>query len=111
MICYKGDTLNLRSTVPNKLMDYLGAGLALAVSDLEGHRSVLDGTGAAVFIDPASAETIAEDLSRLVNEPIRINEMKHAALETARRYEWSVQAERLIRVCESVLGRSSKVRN
>ncbi|MDY0087855.1 MAG: glycosyltransferase [Coriobacteriia bacterium] len=103
VICHKADSLNHRSTVPNKLMDYLGAGLALAASDLPGHRSVLEGTGAAVFIDPSSSETIAEGLSQLVADPVRIAQMKRAALETAERYAWPVQAERLIEVYESVI--------
>lgn len=108
IVCQRGDNLNLKLMVPNKLMDYLGAGLALAVSDLEGHRSVLDGTGAAAFIDPTSAESIAEGLARIVDNPERIAEMKHAALETARRYEWSVQAEKLIQVYQSVLGAGTR---
>jgi len=108
IVCQRGDNLNLMLMVPNKLMDYLGAGLALAVSDLEGHRSVLDGTGSAAFIDPTSAESIAEDLARIVDDSERIAEMKRAALETARRYEWSVQAARLIQVYQSVLGAGTR---
>jgi glycosyltransferase involved in cell wall biosynthesis len=103
VITYKADSLNLQNAVPNKLMDYLGAGLALAASDLPGHRSVLEGTGAAVFIDPSSSETIAEGLSQLVADPARIAQMKRAALETAERYAWPVQAKRLIEVYESVI--------
>lgn len=104
IICHRGESLNHSSTVPNKLMDYLGAGLALAVSDLPGHRSVLEGTGAAVFIDPSSAETLTRDLLALVEHPERITEMKAAALRTARGYEWPVQAAKLLTVYRSVLG-------
>ncbi len=106
VICYRGDSLNLCSAVPNKLMDYLGAGLALAVSDLPGHRSVLEGTGAGVFIDPTSAETIAEGIGQLLADPERITEMKRSALETAKHYAWDVQAERLLGVYEAALGRT-----
>ena len=103
VICYQGSTLNLQVAVPNKLMDYLGAGLAVAASDLPGHRSVLDGTGAGVFIDPATPETIADGLSQLIDNPERISSMKRAALELAKKYEWSVQAEKLVEVYESIL--------
>jgi len=110
VICYKGDTLNLRSTVPNKLLDYLGAGLGLAVSDLPGHRTVLDGTGAGILMDPTSAKTIARALACLIDEPEQIADMKRAAIETARCFEWSVQADRLIRVYMSALDRGSEAR-
>lgn len=103
VICYEGETLNLRSAVPNKLMDYLGAGLAAAASDLPGHRSVLEGTDAGIFIDPSSPATIARDIDRLLDDPERITRMKRAALETAKRYEWSVQAGNLIDVFVTAL--------
>lgn len=106
VICYRADSLNLASAVPNKLMDYLGAGLALAVSDLPGHRSVLEGTGAATFIDPSTSETIARDLSRLLDVPDRISEMKRSSLATAKRYEWAVEAEKLRQVYLQVTGQS-----
>lgn len=103
VICYQGGNLNLRSAVPNKLMDYLGAGLAVAVSDLPGHRSVLEGTGAGIFIDPSSSATIARDIAGLLDDPERITRMKQAALEAAMSFEWSVQAGKLLGVYESVL--------
>lgn len=106
VICHEGTNLNMRSAVPNKLMDYLGAGLAVAASDLPGHRSVLEGTGAAVFIDPSSSETLAWDLLALLEHPERITEMKAAALTTAREYEWPVQAAKLLKVYQSVIGQT-----
>ncbi len=102
IICYKGDTLNLQSTVPYKLMDYLGAGLAVAASDLPGHRSVLDGSSAGILIDPSSPESIAEALASLVADPQRVDTMKAAALELARTYQWEEQARRMLTVYESL---------
>lgn len=103
IICYKGDTLNLRSAVPYKLMDYLGAGLAVAASDLPGHRSVLDGSSAGILIDPSSPESIAEALASLVADPQRVGEMKAAALELAHTYQWDEQARRMLSVYESLI--------
>lgn len=97
VICYRADSLNLISTVPNKLMDYLGAGLALAVSDLPGPRSVLQGTGAAVFIDPSDSETIARDLGKVLEDG-RIMDMKRASLELAKEFEWPTQARKLTEI-------------
>lgn len=103
VICYEGGTLNLRSTVPYKLMDYLGAGLAVAASDLPGHRSILEGSTAGIMIDPSSAESIAEALSSLVAEPQRVEAMKAAALKLARTYQWDEQGKRMLGVYESLV--------
>jgi glycosyltransferase involved in cell wall biosynthesis len=102
VICYDGTSLNLRCAVPNKLMDYLGAGLAVVASDLPGHRSILDGTGAAVLIDASSADTIAAALRSVVQDPARLGTMKRAAVLTAKRYEWSGEARKLVRLYEAL---------
>lgn len=72
--------------------------MALALSDLLGHGIVLEGTGAAKFIDPSSSATIARDIAAMLDDPERIAEMKRAALGTAKRYEWSVQAKKFVDV-------------
>ncbi len=100
------ESLNIRLSVPNKLMDYLGAGLAIVASDTPGHRSVLEGTGAAVFIDPSSPSAVAEGVSRLLDDPELVSNMKVAALKAAEKYVWDVQAEKLLGVYEAVIGRS-----
>jgi glycosyltransferase involved in cell wall biosynthesis len=83
-------------------MDYLGAGLAVVASDLPGHRSILDGTGAAVLIDASSADTIAAALRSVVQDPARLGTMKRAAVLTAKRYEWSGEARKLVRLYEAL---------
>lgn len=91
VICYQGDVKNLEVTVPNKLLDYLGAGLALAVSDLPGPRSVLEGSDAVHWVDPSSPEAIAEALDELCSDIDRISMMKYAALSLAPDLSWSQQ--------------------
>jgi glycosyltransferase involved in cell wall biosynthesis len=102
VICYRGTSLNLRCAVPNKLMDYLGAGLAVVASDLPGHRSVLRGTGAEVLIDASSPDTIAAALRAVVRDPERVEAMKQAAVLAAKRYEWSREARSMVRLYETL---------
>lgn len=103
VICHLGTNVNMRSAVPNKLMDYLGAGLAVAASDLPGHRSILEGTGAGVFLDPSTPDTLASGLEALLDDPERMAEMKRAAVLLSREYEWPVQEQRLLDVYARVL--------
>lgn len=103
VICHQGGSLNMEIAVPNKIMDYLGAGLAVVASDLPGLRSIVQGSGAGILIDPSTSESIAEGLARLLDNPEGITEMKREALETAKRYEWPVEAAKLLEVYRSVL--------
>ena len=98
VVAYKADTLNLEVAVPNKLLDYVGAGLAIAASDLPGHRSVLDGADFGVLIDPSSDETLARALARIVDDPDRIARMKQGAVRAASGLSWTAQSKRLIDV-------------
>ena len=104
VIAYKGESPNLTVAVPNKLHDYLGAGLAIAASDLPGHRSVLESTGCAVFIDPTTPETIAYGLRDLVRERQRIAKMKQAAHERCRKLCWAQQSEHLVDIYAELVG-------
>ena len=104
VIAYRADTLNLQIAVPNKLLDYVGAGLAVAASDLPGHRSIIEGYGFGVLIDPTSDETLARDLGELVSDPERIARMKAAAVEAAPGLSWAAQAEKLLDVYVGLVG-------
>jgi sucrose-phosphate synthase len=84
-------------------MDYLGAGLAVIASDLPGHRSILERTGAGILIDPSSPGTIAAALRRFLDEFDRVGAMKQAASLLARRYEWSQEAAKLIELYGGLL--------
>lgn len=108
VICYRADTPNLVATVPNKLLDYLGAGLALVVSDLPGHRSVLDGTDAALFVDPASPIAIARGLDEVVSDLDLLRRMKEASALLAETYVWERQGEVLVDVYRGVLERKGR---
>lgn len=107
MIVHRGDTPNLTIAAPNKLHDYLGAGLAIAASDLPGLRSVLGSSHAAVFIDPSSPETIAASLDELLAHPERIADMKTAAHTLCATLCWDEQARRLVGVYRSILRRGA----
>jgi glycosyltransferase involved in cell wall biosynthesis len=100
--CHLGTSLNLRCAVPNKLMDYLGAGLAVVASDLPGLRSILRGTGAEVLIDASSPGTIAAALRALAREPDHLEAMKRAAVRAATRYAWAREAPSLVRLYETL---------
>ena len=105
VICYRADTLNLKISTPNKLFDYIGAGLAVAASDLPGLRSVVGPTGCGVLIDPTSAETLAAGLREIVSDSTRLLSMKQASVDACDSLSWDRQAEKLVAIyAESLRG-------
>lgn len=103
VICYRGTTANLEVAVPNKLMDYIGAGLAVAASDLPGHRSIIDKYRCGVLIDPTSPATIASGLGVLAANRDRLSDMKRASSAACGDLCWERQAERMVRAFAGIL--------
>jgi glycosyltransferase involved in cell wall biosynthesis len=64
---------------------------------------------AAEFIEPASVESIAEALRRVLNDPNRQAELSHHGLAHASRYSWDVAAQRTRAVYSQVAGADSAV--
>jgi hypothetical protein len=96
VVCHRGSTPNHDVAVPNKLMDYIGAGLAVAGSDLRGVRSILEIYECGLAIDPTDGHTMARDLGELVGKPDVLTDMKHASVRACEELCWARQAELLI---------------
>jgi glycosyltransferase involved in cell wall biosynthesis len=92
--------------LPNKLLDAICAGLAVATGCGEAVRQVLESTGCGVCVDVASPESIARDLGVLVSNRKAILEMKRAAVNAAPRYWWPEQGRKLIEAFSLMMGRS-----
>lgn len=87
---------NFEVTIPNKVYDCMCAGLAMAMYDSEGIRSALAEVDYGVTIDSTSPESIARDLSRMLDDPARIARMKATAVEAAPDYCWPAQGRKLV---------------
>ena len=83
-------SLHMRYALPNKLFEYMMAGLALLVTDLPEMGALVRETGAGIAIPEATPEAIAHAMNGLSAE--RLNQMKAAALEAARQFHWDAQA-------------------
>ena len=105
VINHKPVSLNHRLSSPNKLFDYLSAGLAIVASDLPVFDLILADTGAGITFEPTGAEHTARVLSELISHPERIAEMKRRAVESCGRFSWEAQADILLGVYEGVVER------
>ncbi len=83
-------SMHTRYALPNKLFEYLMAGLALLVTDLPEMGALVRETGAGIAIPEATPEAIAHAMNSLSME--RLNQMKAAALEAAQRFHWDAEA-------------------
>ena len=92
--------LNNVLAAPNKLYEYLHAGLAVAASDLPDIRRIVDEHGAGELFEAADPASIADAVRRATTSPERLRALRANAAAAAARFTWEAQAEVLLQVYE-----------
>ena len=91
--------LNYRYSLPNKLFQYMAAGLPVVASDFPQVREVVIGADAGLVVDTARPEAIGWALNRLLADPemaARMGESGRRAVQ--QRYHWDTAADTLCEV-------------
>jgi glycosyltransferase involved in cell wall biosynthesis len=76
-------TLNDELAVPNKLFEYLMAGLAVVAPRLPGVAPIIEAEQVGATFEPGSSVALAQVLSSLVNSPGLVSAMKQRARAVA----------------------------
>ena len=83
-------------SMPNKLFEYLMAGLPVVAGDTPEIRRVIEETEAGVLVDPGDPGAIAEAIRELLADEPRRRHMAEAARRAAERYCWEREVPRLL---------------
>lgn len=86
---------NFRHTLPNKLFDYMCAGLAIASTDLPPIKKILEAENCGITYEQKGSAHTAAVLKELVMNPDKIMTMKKASIAAAPLYAWPAQAKKL----------------
>ena len=87
--------------LPNKVFEYLMAGLALCVSDLPEMARLVDEHQLGVLIPSLDPAVIAEAINRLNRE--QIDAFKHNALAAAEELCWEQESKRMVNAYRNLL--------
>ncbi len=97
--------LSIRYCLPNKIFEYMMAGLALAISDLPELRRVVDEYKVGVTFDPTDPEDIARQINSLLANPEELRQMQSRALNTARDvFNFEHEGKKLQGIIEDIIG-------
>jgi glycosyltransferase involved in cell wall biosynthesis len=89
--------LNYRYSLPNKLFQYMAAGIPVVASDFPQVREVVDGAACGALVDTSRPREIARAIERISADPVEaraMGERGRAAVEA--RYHWEVAATTLL---------------
>jgi glycosyltransferase involved in cell wall biosynthesis len=89
---------------PNKMFEYMSAGIPVIASDFPLWREIVLGNECGLCVDPMDAAAIAKAIDYLVQHPDEARQMgengRRAVLE---RYNWSVEEAKLLGFYNQIL--------
>jgi glycosyltransferase involved in cell wall biosynthesis len=100
VIPYEPVGLNNTYTTPNKLFDYMAAGLPVAASRLPELIRFVEQDGMGLTFTPGDPAALAIALNEILADPERYGQMKERAREAARRYTWERESPKLLALYE-----------
>jgi glycosyltransferase involved in cell wall biosynthesis len=90
---------------PNKLFEYMSAGVPVICSHFPLWRSVIEDEGCGIAVDPALPQAIAAAIEALRSEPSRSADMAKRGVQLVRdKYNWSCEGRKLIETYDALLG-------
>lgn len=98
------DAPNHRESSPNKLFEYLAAGLPAILSDFKSWRDLLDPIAAGLFVDPQNPKALADAICWVLTNRDLAEQMGKRGEQAVRdHFNWTTESEKLIRLYDQLL--------
>jgi len=89
--------------MPQKIFEYMGAGLPVIASDFPLWRRILGDVGCGIFVNPLDPQSIAEAIEYVLAHPREAEEMgRRGQAAVLERYNWETQADKLVNLYSEI---------
>ena len=89
---------------PNKIFEYLMAGLPIACSDFPEMRKIILGNRVGTVFDPEDPKDTARAIKRVFSSESNYRNMKENSIRAAKeKFNWEIEEQKLIRVYKSLI--------
>jgi glycosyltransferase involved in cell wall biosynthesis len=98
------DSPNHIEALPNKLFEYMAAGIPVVASDFPLWRSIIDKAGCGFLVNPHRPSEAAEKVQWLLDHPIEAREMgRRGRMAVQSKYNWDTEAQKLVALYNALL--------
>jgi glycosyltransferase involved in cell wall biosynthesis len=96
-------SLNHIDAQPNKMFEYMSAGIPVIASNFSLWKEIIEGNDCGLCVDPKNPKDIADAIDSLFNKPARAREMGQNGLLACRdRYNWAVEEQKLLKLYQNL---------
>ena len=92
MVLEKDTNINYRFSLPNKLFDYISAGIPVITGNLPEISKIIETAGCGISIPEISSSEIVSAINRLQNDPDLLNILTRKAVEASDIYNWEEES-------------------
>jgi glycosyltransferase involved in cell wall biosynthesis len=90
---------NQIESMPQKIFEYMGAGIPIIASDFPLWRRIIGDAGCGFFVNPMNPDEIAKMIEYVLTHPIEAERMGRRGQESVcERFNWDTEAEKLIKL-------------
>jgi len=104
IVCYQ-PVPNHYLTFPNKIFEYMSAGVAVIASNFPLYKEVIHASKCGFTIDPTDPEVLADNLEKLLSDPGMLRIFQRNGWESVNsNYNWDVEEKKLLQSYKQIIG-------
>ena len=90
---------------PNKMFEYMSAGIPVIGSNYPLWKSIIEGNNCGICVDPENPQQIANAIDTLVNDKALAKKMGENGIQAVNeKYNWSIEEAKLFKLYDELLG-------
>ena len=95
----------LEHAQPNKLFEYMSAGIPVIASHFDAWRTIVEGAGCGLLVDPLDPEAIGDAMQWISEHPTEAREMgQRGRIAVEERFNWEQESRRLLDMYAAIEG-------
>ncbi len=102
IVCTQNDSLSRYYSSPNKLFEYIHAGLPIVASDFPFQRKIIEGYQIGKVCDPTSPKDISRALDWVLSDKEKYQTLKTNTQRAAMEINWQNEAKKLLGLYEGL---------